>query len=152
MVAGIRTLLDEAFEGTPEAARRLSVSPAAAGIADELVAERPWRWLSSEETAAIPAHAGVVVPPLGDSPGPVLAALREVLSGTRNGGALVLAASVVSVPGETTLGLSSLLEVVQLASGGLLQLEDIRSQRWAGEALHRAVLLRFTILGPGERA
>jgi hypothetical protein len=78
----------------------------------------------------------------------LLARARDLL---HPGGLLVLLASVVTVPGGAeNPSVSTLVEELAEAFGGMVHVDDLRAVRWRGETMSRAVVLSATALGGGR--
>ena len=82
-----------------------------------------------------------------------IAALKRGFDNLRPAGRLVVLANVVAAPGVsvTPPSMTRLIGELQWATGSGLQLEELRSIRWANEPFHRGVLMTMqslSIAGP----
>lgn len=91
----------------------------------------------------------VTLPEVG-KPESRIALLRNAFNRTRPTGGIVVAATVVTRPGEDrrlTVSIRQLLEEINVATGAAIHIDAIQSIRWTNEPFVRGVILTITSLG-----
>lgn len=100
-----------------------------------------------EEHLPDPDAVIVILQDGGQTPAERIALFSSVDAHLHPGTVLLVVGHVVTQDeGRENPGIQDLVEELNEVTGCALQLEELRSLRWAGEALSRGVLLRFTSL------